>query len=46
MYGYNSLDILLFSREVSSYKNNVDKKVARDDINPRKLLCNPKNKSV
>ena len=44
--GCSSFDILLFNRDVSSYKNKVDRKVPRQDTNPKKLLCNPKKRIV
>ena len=46
MYGCNNLDILLLSRDVSSYKNKADINVPRHDTNPKKLLFNPKNINV
>ena len=46
MYGYKSLDILLFNREVSSYRNKLDRRVPKQDINPRNGLFNPKNSRV
>ena len=46
IYGFNSLDILLFNSDVSSTKNSVERNVAKHDTNPKKLLCNPKNRSV
>ena len=46
MYGYNSLDILLFNSEVSSYKNKLDRRVPKHDANPRIVLFNPKNSRV
>ncbi len=44
--GYNNLDVLLLSKEVSSYKNNVDKKVPKQAIKPNKLFFNPKKSRV
>ena len=46
MYGYNNLDILLFNRDVSSYKNNAEINVPRHATNPRNGLFNPKNSKV
>ena len=46
MYGYNNLDILLFNRDVSSYKNNAEINVPRHDTNPRNGLFKPKNSRV
>ena len=46
MYGYNSLDILLFNREVSSYRNKLERNVPRHATHPRNVLSNPKNSKV
>ena len=46
IYGNNNLDILLFNKDVSSYKNNVDMNVPRQAINPKKLFFNPKKSRV
>ena len=42
----SSFDILLFSREDSSYKNNVEIRVPKQEINPRRVFFNPKNTMV
>ena len=44
--GYNNFDILLFIKEVSSYKNRVDKNVPKVDMIPRKGFFNPKKTMV
>ena len=46
MYGYNNLDILLFNRDVSSYRNKLDRRVPKQDTNPKNGLFKPKNKRV
>ena len=46
IYGISNLDILLFKRVVSSYKNKVERKVPKQATNPRKLFYNPKNTIV